>query len=73
MINNNDELHALLRLDAAVRVLQYVKEYCPGDDLGAGGIALATLEMYAAIKQIDRIRGCIFDAKAAYQELVSND
>lgn len=68
-INNNDEVSALLRLEAAVRVRNYVKEYSVGDDLGIRAEVLAITEANKALNELEKIRGSKFDAKASYEEM----
>ena len=69
MINNNDELSALLRLEAAVRVRNYVKDNAVGDDLGISAEAMAVIETNKALNELEEIRGSKFDAKASYEEM----
>lgn len=70
MNNDNDEVAALLRLEAAMRVRNYVKENCVGDDLGIRAEVLAITEINKALKELDEIRGNEFDAKFAYEIIV---
>ena len=67
---DHDEVCALLRLEAAVRARNYVKENMPGDDLGIRAEAMVGIEINKALKELDEIRGNEFDAKGVYEQMV---
>lgn len=69
-MSHNDEL----RVEEAARVLIHVQDNMPGDDLGQSALALAWIELRAAVVALDKIRGekWKFDCVAALEELREN-
>ena len=58
------------RIECASRVLLYVQDAMPGDDLGQEARAVALIELRAALKSLDEYRGSApFDARAALEEI----
>lgn len=70
-INNNEELEALLRLEAAVRVRNYVKANSTGNDLGMSDEAVVVVKINMVLEELNAIRGYDFNDEAAYNELMS--
>ena len=68
-INNNDELHVLLRLEAAIRVGLYAQDLTHENE-SILGMAMAQRQAEDALKELEQIRGNAFDAKAAYDEML---
>lgn len=66
----NDEVAALLRLEAAVRVRNWVKEHAVEDDLGIKAEAMAVVAINKELRELDKIRGNEFDAKHVYEIMV---
>lgn len=71
-INNNDEVTALLRLDAAVRVLKYTLQLHP-QNKDPRTDQKAYTEVFDSLTAIDKIRGddYHFDDEAAFKEVMS--
>lgn len=63
------------RIVCAARVMRWVRENMPGDDLGQQASALTTMELNAALLALDEAfpDGIAFDALAALKELADRD
>ena len=69
----HDEITKLDRVECAARVLIYVQDKMPGDDLVQEARALAMIELRAALDALNHYRGpewvASFDPLASLEEL----